>query len=558
MTARRRTGAGPKHAIAALGLAVALLMLAAQLRLHPYAFDDAYIHFRIAENFAAHGEPYFNPGEAVKASSSSGWTLLLAGLVKLGAGLGASVDLPRWVAVLNWAMTLGSALVYAALLDPLTPASPPPALRAAVGVLYVALVRPPAVGLMETPTALLVAGLGLHLLWRGRSAGFALLGAAPFFRPELGGVLGLAWLYAWLERHSAERHSAERHAAGHPFDPRRVIVASCLGALPFVAYDLRYFGTLVPHAIRAKSLLYDLTLEHVARTLARSLIPEIALPGLHYRPSDVVRFGSSLGLVALAGGLLVYRAIRQEPPAPARRRALLLMWSALLAGAYLATHAFIFPWYVPLVSVPLMLAVAAALAAPGAVAGRIALAVLAAPLLITQLCGLGQLGWAALADPAYYQDFEPGARVRHYLQVGAELYARYPDATLMTSEIGALGYTFRGYIQDGAGLVSPDALAYHPMRVPEERSHGAVGALPVPFVMAHRPELIVSYDTFIEALLKNPAAQTGYRRETRPLFLEDDLQRTEQRTLWGSHHLNIFYRHDVAQRRGVAQSNPSN
>ncbi|MEO0655081.1 MAG: hypothetical protein AAFY77_09455, partial [Pseudomonadota bacterium] len=59
---------------ALIGLLAALPLLAVQMA------DDAYIHARIVENLVANGQPAFNPGDLFKASSATGYVLLLAAL----------------------------------------------------------------------------------------------------------------------------------------------------------------------------------------------------------------------------------------------------------------------------------------------------------------------------------------------------------------------------------------------------------------------------------------------------------------------------------------------
>ena len=42
------------------------------IQLQQYAFDDAYIHFRVARNFVEIGAPYYNASDMLKVSTSSG------------------------------------------------------------------------------------------------------------------------------------------------------------------------------------------------------------------------------------------------------------------------------------------------------------------------------------------------------------------------------------------------------------------------------------------------------------------------------------------------------
>src|SRR3954470_12948203 len=91
------------------GFALLLAVLAfVHWRLYPFAFDDAYIHFRIARHLAQDGQPYYNVGDAVMASSSSVWTLVLAALFASGA------TAPT-VALMNAFLTACCVPVYARL-----------------------------------------------------------------------------------------------------------------------------------------------------------------------------------------------------------------------------------------------------------------------------------------------------------------------------------------------------------------------------------------------------------------------------------------------------------
>ena len=82
------------------------------------------------------------------------------------------------------------------------------------------------------------------------------------------------------------------------------------------------------------------------------------------------------------------------------------------------------------------------------------------------------------------------------------------------------------------------------MKVPEEKSNPKTGAVPLGYIKEVNPELIVSYDIFIEAFLKSEFSQR-YIRFREPLCLEDDLKLARTNKLWGSKNLNVFIRKDL-------------
>jgi len=511
----------------------------AQLRLYPYALDDAYIHFRIAQNLAEYHVPYFNPTEAVKASSSSGWTILLFIPSWIAQQLGIALDLPRVVACLNTLWTVCGAWVYARLLRRVVRRPGSAAVYGAFGALYISLLVIPSIGLMETPLALLVTGIALHGLLDGRAYALSLLGVAMYLRPELVVLAGVAGLYALARRRISLLHS---------------LIFGGLGVAPFLIYDLYFFGTFIPNTVQAKSLVYDLSLQNVVTTVAKGLLP-------NYTFLTVVGIGDTgaiayfVALLAIVSAVFIYRYVRWPvgtvAQAPDSREAqeitgVILLWGLLVAGAYTAAQAFVFPWYMPLYTVPLAFVCVKVLLDSPTLSRQLPLLVLMSVLLIDHGFNLIQLALATTTAPVYYQDFGAGARVRHYLQIGKELFEQYPDARLLTSEIGGLGYSFRGYIWDGAGLVSPAALRYHPMKVPEERSHGSIGAIPVKFIEDTRPDIIVSYDTFIEDFVRS-AIRDSYTQTQYPLYLPDDMSYDPQVRLWGSQYLNVFIRKDLPE-----------
>jgi hypothetical protein len=133
--------------------------------------------------------------------------------------------------------------------------------------------------------------------------------------------------------------------------------------------------------------------------------------------------------------------------------------------------------------------------------------------------------------------FAESARVHEYRRIGAALYQQCPSGTLMTSEIGGLGWGFRGTILDGAGLGSPEAIRFHPMRVPQERSNGSMGEIPPGFIRERHPDLIVSYDSFAESAL--PAARAlGYIDYTFPMYVRGE--RDGMGDLWGARQMHVL------------------
>src|SRR3989442_1563363 len=104
-------------AAAVLG-ALLILLGVEHYWLRDLKFDDAYIHFRYAENIAQ-GEGFvYNPGERVLGSGAIPWNLMLAVI----AALAPPGTLPAAVSVLNYLALLAcAALLLAALRELVRP-----------------------------------------------------------------------------------------------------------------------------------------------------------------------------------------------------------------------------------------------------------------------------------------------------------------------------------------------------------------------------------------------------------------------------------------------------
>jgi hypothetical protein len=184
----------------------------------------------------------------------------------------------------------------------------------------------------------------------------------------------------------------------------------------------------------------------------------------------------------------------------------MVLGSAAILVVYFAANVLVFAWYLPLLYVPTFVGFACVFL-QGARLWRKRIPALAlAPFLfvIPFIPGFGRDLYAAVVDKSAYPDFEVGERAQNYLEVGAALYREDPDATLLTSEIGALGWGFRGRLADAIGLASPAALRFHPMPVPGSRSSRTFGAIPPGYVALVRPKFIVTLPAYSEALFKDP------------------------------------------------------
>jgi hypothetical protein len=355
---------------------------------------------------------------------------------------------------------------------------------------------------------------------QNRPAGFAILCVAAYVRLELFVLLGLAGLFITLRKTMQVRAS---------------LGGAAIGLVPLLAYDIAFFRTVVPQSIVAKGIVYSIDwYQPLIHALLYSL-PAIPLN----RGAWVLGIGIMLLLIV---PLVLVAALKERTAAKGFWPLLFCLWGLLVVVGYVLGRAFVFDWYVPLYTVALLVACTLCSTTAGrrSTVLRISLLIL----FVMATISLASAAYAATLDPGVYSQFEPGARVRNYLNIGATLNEEYPTATLLTSEIGALGYSFRGRILDAAGLASPDALKFHPMRIPEERADGILGAIPPGYVRRKIPDLIVSYDAFAQALMKDDV-MGRYNVIQIPAFLADDFVHSSSGSIWGSQYVRVYIRKDL-------------
>ena len=490
------------------------------VRLQDYLLDDTYIHFRVAENMALFGIPHFNLGEAVKVSSSLPWTLVLASLFtiwpdSISAVMAASalVSYTGLVSFVGLIQTLAGRT-----LDNLE--------RVGLGLVYLATVQVASLAAMETPLALLFSTLGLQAYVRGRPWAFALLALACVTRPELAALTLLLAVAALMSRRP-------------PW-----LASLCWGILaagPFLAFDLLHFGTVVPHAVVAKPLVHHYAL----RESITALQPEIVLRLTQWSTGACFL----LALAYLLLGTLPALSLARSWASLRSSRIQVVVASAIgglaVIIAYVSARTLVFAWYRPLYFLLLFIP-------PLALATRERSRVVYAAALLAAMPGLVDLAGNIAASGGQVQShsfFLEGARSRQTLRVARQLARDYPDAILMTPEIGAAGFGFPGHIDDGAGIATPRALRYHPLPVPEERGSQSEGALPRDFVRDEDPDIVLGVDRLLAGVLRDPL-RAGYVHIRYPSYTtEDDARRDPGQLLWGTcHELDVLIREDLWKR----------
>ncbi len=460
-------------------------------RLPGVAVDDSFIHRRIALNYQQIGRPLFNPNERVMVTSSPLWTLLLtlAGLVLPIANPVPCLELIFILA--------GAAAAYMLLCERRSEILPGLVVPVLAFLFVCAADLPSAMEQMETPLAVALLTAGCLGVLKRKPWGMPLLVLASYARYECFVLCALAAI--WI--------SALRQWTKWSLGITAAMFVSGLAWL-FWAY-----GTVIPNTIVAKSHLYVMTYRQVGR-------------GFFSVPQ-------ALACALLGVCWWLYGRDRQGQ----KSASLFLAFGLSLGTAYLLRKAFIFDWYPPLVLVPLSLGVLLWTNDRHIKATAIGAAFAGALLLPSAITDAGLMFAALRGSSDSVPNFALVARVHEYDRIGAALYRECPTGSLMTSEIGALGWSFRGEIHDGAGLASPEAIRYHPMAVPTERRSGTLGEIPAGFVRDRRPDLIVSYDLLAESAL--PAARSlGYFDYAYPMFVRED--RASAVRLWDARQMHVL------------------
>ncbi|MBW8876189.1 MAG: hypothetical protein JF614_14580 [Acidobacteria bacterium] len=433
-----------------------------------YSYDDAFITYRYARNWAATGRLEYNPGAAVLGTTAPGYALLLGLLAKL-----TGLSVPAWGTLLALLSILITALVARLALR-----ESPPVVRDGVPLLFGAgalLLRwnVEMFGAEQLPILALGAAAAYLALRGGRPAAAGLLASAAMIcrldAALLAGVLGLA---LWIK---------ERRF------PLKFAVAGLLPVVLFLLYMHAAFGTIIPNTMAAKQS--ELGAAHVSYTLEEWAWLRRELP-----------LAGCLVLLVLAGWGAV------EGVLASHRRGFPAMALGWVAALWVVAHEIAYrllrvpfaPWYQIYLINGLLLLAAFGAARTSARASRAPRAVqlpLAAVLLLPVL----------LPSALFVRDFwrrPPDPRWDGYVAAG-RFIREHRGRSVAAVEIGFLGFESGAPVLDLMGLVRPDALA--------ARKRGDLPAL----VAREGPEYLVDAtlfrDPWLNPILNQPAIAAGYR-----------------------------------------------
>jgi hypothetical protein len=453
-------------------------------------YDDAFITFRYARNLAEGAGLVYNPGaawEPVLGTTTPFYALVLAGLAKLGATLTvASI-------ALNVVLDAITAILLPRLLG-FARASSTLALLTFAALPYIARIS---VGGMESPLFALC-GVGAVLALSAESAVLAgfLAAIACVVRPE--GVLLCAILFVSRLRKPREL-------------VRFTLPVLAVGVVAIVVLSSIY-GSPIPQSVLAKATMHDKknewpeTFSRWQAVLSQSYAPTIAL--LPVVP--LVLFGA-------------WRAVR----AGGALRAFSLWALGISASYFLArTHTWGWYFYVPLLGWSLWFGIGVecllAWIAPRIPAGIAR---------ISNAFGPQALAAAAVAATAVVSTLKPtlvDKNVYAPMQAWAEETSRRePNARILASDIGAIGWHWKGTVLDSEGLVWPEALRYklpNPI-IEHEKPEYLMVVLEQPRLkhLMSRPDLFALYTPVARFSIRGATKLDPTVEEIEPLWSQDYL-----------------------------------
>jgi hypothetical protein len=460
--------------VAALGYAIFIHLTAPVL-----PEDDAYITYRYVENVFRGNGLVYNSGERVFGISTplyAAWLLVLR-------FVSPNVGLPLLAVRTNLVWYLSAASATAFLLYRLTGQA---AISSVGGAIVASNPRMLDISLAGMESflfaALVLAGLAVMSADRARPSAL-FVGLAAVTRPE-GLLVGLVWCVWWLLR--TERDSV-------------ALVIAALPLLSWTVFATFYYGTPIPHSLVAKNApLYLITAPEAAGNLFLETVQwYVPSPLLAACPIPAV----FVGLLASVSGVWV--VLRHGDSRDVSGWMPVISTFLLISALYCTPGVRLFSWYLPvlwLLWLSSMLGAASRLLGCTrswwtVIPAGVLFLVAVSPSLATFVNTL-----VSEADLPFEMPYR--SRVLAYQRCAEQLNATArPGATIMATEIGALGYYYNGYIHDTAALVSPHALQYLPIPL-DERPGPASGAVRLGFVQDVQPDYVVAMPEYTRRTLK--------------------------------------------------------
>ena len=484
--------------------------------------DDAFIHLRIARNYAISGHAFFNANERVMATSSPLWTILLT-------GLGVWKHLWFLSVIESLLLTLCGTLAYllsaeisfdtseaAADLDSSSRSTRTFLYHSIVAGLTMVILLPSSVGGMETPLAIALLLGAMRSAIGKRIWALPLLACAACTRLELTPLFAIVFVIALRARW-----------------PRRPLILAAAIGLSVSGWIFTQFGIALPNSMHAKSIGYGFHRMEIVRQIFAVDFVE--------RPLGFCLLVFLVCICFQTVQALRHRKLHHAIWLPT----LLGVWGLIVMLEYITRTNPIFEWYIPLIWVPILLF----LLLNGRVKSSnlwltvpvecIRLASLFLLLLapVWKASMLVRAGWRLTPSAIAEEDRQDSARVQAYLVVGNTLRRSCPAGTLMTSEIGALGWSFRGHIDDAFGIASPRAIAFQPLR-----SGAEVAGIPAGYALEAAPDIIVSYSALDTEVRNSRELGVRYRRIALPTTLPADHVSSMPLGWHKSTHLDVLLR----------------
>ena len=458
--------------------------------LREYAADDAYIHLRIAENFYNYGLPYYNLSAPVNGSSSNLWIFILIALHAL------PFDSIMLLSLLNGLLLTLLMFKVHEILD---------------NKIYTLIAVSPFYAItfqqMESNLACLLLFWGFERIISKKPYALFFFTLAACTRLEFTVILIAYTSYLLLK------------------DRKNILKELALSAIPaaiVLAYNLYYFHAIFPHTVQAKSIVYSINHELFTEQFSKMISVD---PYFFYRKFHF--------FALLAAFLYSFRFFNKNKLI--NLSLLLTSGGAAILAVFYLKGVMIFPWYLAVVFGPLVLGLLF-ISRQASSPLLLAFSFFACfPFLKAMFFNIE----SASGNAAHYADYLRSARTRQYLAVGSVFNNICPECSLMAPEIGGLGQTFKGKIVDAVGLITPEALAFHPLPVPQARFSGSVGAVPARFVESARPDLIISLGLFLKDFRNSHVCSKYQAVLVRPFVKEDDKNLTGQ-VLWGSEALIVL------------------